>query len=70
MAFWPDICECVATLGIDFLLGYEGRNGWYVSRSEFLDQNCDISDEGWEGFYKELQGLEDPILMRKGLMRW
>lgn len=70
MTFWPDICECVATLGTDFVLGYEGGRGWYITRRDFLNQNWDISDEGWQGFYEELESIEDPILMRKGLMQW
>lgn len=72
MAFWPDICETVATLGEkdDFVLGYEGGGCWYITRRDFLDQNCDVSDEGWEGFYEILEGLEASILMHKGMMRW
>lgn len=72
MIIWPDICECVATLGEKdgFLLGYKSGNGWYITSREFLDQNWDIPAEGWGGLYEDLRDLEDPILMRKGLMRW
>lgn len=72
MIIWPDICECVATYPRrgEFVVGYESGNGWYIAGRDFLNQNCEISDEGWEGFYEELRNLEDPILMRKGLMRW
>lgn len=70
MAFWPDICETVASRERDFVLGYEDETGWYISGREFLNQYWDIPYHGWVGFYEDLRGREHTILMRKGMMRW